>query len=155
MQGPIHAIDQADFAAQLGQEFGVSAWRAIDQHMINAFATLTDDHQLIHVDERIARLTPFGGTIAHGFLVLSMLTAMSYEVVPAISGAKMGVNYGFDRVRFISPVRSGARIRGRFSLTAFDPFEDGRIRIGYGAVVEIEYESKLAVRADWISMVWT
>lgn len=122
--------------------------------MISDFADLTDDHQFIHTSPDLALLTPFGATIAHGFLVLSLLTAMSYQAVPAIAGTRMGVNYGFDRVRFVAPVRAGRRIRGRFVLSAIEPLDKQRHRITQNAAVEIEGERKPALIADWISMVW-
>lgn len=132
----------------------MSPWREIDQALINNFADLTDDHQFIHTSPDLALLTPFGATIAHGFLVLSLLTAMSYQAVPAIAGTRMGVNYGFDRVRFIAPVREGRRVRARFVLSALEPLDGQRLRITQNATVEIEGERKPALIADWISMVW-
>ncbi|MFV5406956.1 MaoC family dehydratase, partial [Acinetobacter sp. 228] len=97
-----------------GQELGSSQWMTIDQNMINTFADVTQDHQFIHVDEEAARQTPFGGTIAHGFLTLSLLSAMAAQVLPTVQGQKSGVNYGINNLRFISPVHSGKRVRGNF-----------------------------------------
>ena len=97
-------------AARIGQEIGVSAWTTIDQPMIDAFGKLTGDQHFIHVDpERAARETPHGGTIAHGFLTLSLLSQMAYQVCPMVEGTKSGVNYGFNRLRFVAPVRTGSR----------------------------------------------
>src|ERR1700754_4764319 len=95
----------------VGTEVGVSPWREVTQHMIDLFADATDDHQFIHSDpERAARETPFGGTIAHGFLSLSLLSAMTFETMPPIENTKMGVNHGFDSLRFLAPVKTGSRI---------------------------------------------
>src|SRR5437879_5580540 len=99
----------------VGQEIGVSSWHLVDQNRINVYADVIEDHQFIHVDpERARRETAFGTTVAHGFLTMSLMSIMSYEVMPVIEGTTMGVNYGFDKLRFISPVRSGSRVRGRF-----------------------------------------
>ena len=92
----------------------MSRWFLIDQKRIDAFADATEDWQFIHVDPEAAKATPFGSTIAHGFLTLSMLSAIAYDALPRVSGLAMGVNYGFDKVRFVAPVRAGRRIRGRF-----------------------------------------
>jgi len=101
----------------VGKEVGVSSWHLVDQARINAYADVIEDHQFIHVDpERAKRETAFGTTIAHGFLTMSLMSIMSYEVMPVIAGTTMGVNYGFDKLRFISPVRAGKRVRGRFTL---------------------------------------
>src|SRR5665213_2409439 len=99
-----------------GTETGVSKWFTIDQKRIDAFAEITEDRQFIHVDPDAARATPFGGTIAHGFLTLSMFSAFASDALPRIDGLAMGVNYGFEKLRFLSPVPAGARIRGRFRL---------------------------------------
>ena len=114
------AISLADMAARTGQDIGTSRWFTVDQAMIDGFADVTHDHQFIHVDPAAAAQTPFGGTIAHGFLTLSLLSAMVYDAVPPIEGVTMGVNYGFDRVRFVSPVKVDARVRGHFTLAACD-----------------------------------
>ena len=96
------------YLGMVGKEIGVSSWQLIDQNRINVFADVIEDHQFIHVDpERAKRETAFGTTIAHGFLTMSLLSIMSYEVIPVIQGAEMGVNYGFDKLRFISPVHAG------------------------------------------------
>ena len=101
----------------VGNEVGVSSWHLVDQARINVYADVIEDHQFIHVDpERAKRETAFGNTIAHGFLTMSLMSIMSYEVMPVIEGTTMGVNYGFDKLRFISPVRAGSRVRGRFTL---------------------------------------
>lgn len=96
------------YQAMVGKEIGVSSWHLIDQPRIDTYADVTEDHQFIHVDPERAKETAFGTTIAHGFLTMSMLSVMSYEVMPTIAGTTMGVNYGFDKLRFVSPVRSGS-----------------------------------------------
>src|SRR5260370_27172519 len=107
-----------EYIAHSGTEVGVSRWFAIDQSRIAAFADITEDRQFIHVDPEAARATPFGGAIAHGFLTLSMLSALAMDALPAIEGRAMGVNYGFDKLRFLSPVPAGARIRRRLQLAS-------------------------------------
>ena len=106
----------ADLPALIGQEIGVSRWITVDQARIDAFAEVTEDRQFIHIDPEAARATPFGGTIAHGFLTLSLLSAMTYDAVPPLEGVVMGVNYGFDRLRFLAPVLAGSQVRGRFRV---------------------------------------
>ncbi|MEK9721565.1 MAG: MaoC family dehydratase, partial [Quisquiliibacterium sp.] len=106
---------------RIGSDFGSSGWMLIDQPMINSFAKLTHDEYFIHVDPaRAARETPHGGTIAHGFLTLSLLAQMGYQVCPLVEGTKSGVNYGFNRLRFVAPVPTGARVRGHFRLRDFE-----------------------------------
>jgi acyl dehydratase len=117
-----------DIPGAIGTEIGRSGWRAVTQEMINAFAEATDDDQWIHLDaERAAAETPFGGTIAHGFLTLSLLSTLAYEAIPRLEGTVMGVNYGFDRIRFMAPVKSGARVRAIFKLADADIRPSGRI----------------------------
>ena len=106
----------AELAARTGTEIGVSDWVEVSQDMIDRFADLTDDHQFIHVDPVLAAQTPFGGTIAHGFLVLSLLAKLGQSAEFVLEGIQMGVNYGFDKVRLVSPVRAGKRVSGRFTL---------------------------------------
>lgn len=143
------------YLAMVGKEIGVSPWHLIDQKRIDAFAETTEDHQFIHVDpDRAARETPFGGAIAHGFLTMSMLSVFNYEVIPKIEGATMGVNYGFDRLRFISPVRAGSRIRGRFVLTEAKMRSANELMSRTGVTVEIEGADKPALIADWIGLVY-
>ena len=110
----------------IGQEVGLSRWFELDQGRIDAFARITEDEQYIHVDPERAAATPFGGTIAHGFLTLSLLSAMTYDAVPPLEGVLMGVNYGFDKLRFLAPVMSGSRVRGRFKLLSADDKGGGR-----------------------------
>lgn len=142
--------------SMVGTEVGLSRWFEIDQARIDAFAKITEDEQFIHVDPDMAKHTPFGGTIAHGFLTLSLASAMSYDAVATLDGVVMGVNYGFDRLRFLSPVKAGKRVRGRFVLKdAQNKGSDGsttRWLLTHELTVEIEGEDKPALIADWLSM---
>src|ERR671921_1972124 len=131
---PIASIQ--DIQSRLGSEVGVSDWIPIDQARIDAFADVTQDHQFIHIDPQAAAKTPFGGTIAHGFLTLSLLSRMAADVMLRPEGVKMGVNYGLDRVRFLSPVRSGKCVRGRFTLTSFEEKRPGQYQFMYSVTVE-------------------
>lgn len=138
---------------RIGEEVGVSSWRTVDQGMIDRFAEVTGDHQFIHVDPvRAAAETPFGGTIAHGFLTLSLLSAMGQEAMPLIEGRVMGINYGFDRVRFLSPVPVGAKVRGRFVLAEITPRARKEAMLRYQVTIEIEGSARPALAADWITL---
>ena len=136
----------------IGQEVGVSRWIEVSQARIDAFADCTEDHQFIHVDPEAARATPFGGTIAHGFLTLSLASAMSYDAVRPLDGVVMGVNSGFDKLRFLAPVPAGSRIRGRFRLLAADDKGQGRWLLKHELTVEIEGGDKPALIAEWLGM---
>lgn len=138
--------------ARVGQELGASGWIAVDQAMINGFAEVTHDKNFIHVDPVAAGGTPFGGTIAHGLLVLSLLPIMAAEAGLLIDGTAMSVNYGFDKVRMVSPVRSGARVRGRFALKELSERTPGQWMMTLAVTVEIENEPKPAVVADWLTL---
>ena len=145
------SLEQAQ--AAVGGEIGVSSWRTVSQEMIDKFADATDDHQFIHVDPaRAAAETPFGGTIAHGFLSLSLLSTLAYETIPPIAGTDIGVNYGFDRVRFASPVKSGARVRARFVLAEMTVRPSGWIHFNYDVTIEIEGSAKPALSARWLTL---
>jgi acyl dehydratase len=148
------SISLDSYQALVGQEIGVSSWHRIDQARIDAFAEVTEDHQFIHVDPEGAKTTPFGSTIAHGFLTMSLLSGMSNEVMPTIEGSTMGVNYGFDRLRFISPVRSGKRVRGRFTLAKVEMRRPKELQSLTNVSVEIEGEEKPALVADWIGLIY-
>src|SRR5258708_793457 len=151
------AVERDAYIKMVGTEVGVSSWHLVDQKRIDAFADITEDHQFIHVDpERAVRETPFGSTVAHGFLTVSLLSVFSYEALPKISGATRGVNYGFDRVRFISPVRAGSRLRGRLTLLeAKLRGPDELTLVSRTSVsVEIEVEAKPAMVADWIGLIY-
>lgn len=143
------------YEAMVGKEIGVSSWHLIDQPRIDTYADVTEDHQFIHVDpERAKKETAFGTTIAHGFLTMSMLSVMSYEVMPAIAGTTMGVNYGFDKLRFISPVRSGKRVRGRFVLAEAKLRKPNELQSRTNVTVEIEGEDKPALVAEWLGLIY-
>ena len=136
-----------------GQALGSSQWMTIDQRMINTFADVTQDHQFIHVDEEAARQTPFGGTIAHGFLTLSLLSAMAAQVLPTVQGQKSGVNYGINNLRFISPVHSGKRVRGHFHLKNVSQKNKGSYQLIMEVTIEIEDEAKPALVTEWLTLV--
>jgi acyl dehydratase len=133
----------------------VSGWVAIDQDRINLFADVTNDHQFIHVDPEAAKATPFGGTVAHGLLTLSLLPGLANEVLPVLDGTKMGANYGYNKIRFVAPVRAGKRVRAVFTLTAFDEVKPGRWQMVTDVAVEIEGEEKPALTAEWITQTFT
>ena len=145
-------MSPSEGAAQVGRWSTTSAWRTLDQARIDAFAEITEDHQFIHVDPTAAAATPFGGTIAHGFLTLSLLSAMAMEGVIALEGMTMGVNYGFEKVRFLQPVRSGQRIRGRFALKDLRRRGPGEYLLAYAVTVEIEGEDRPALVAEWLTL---
>ena len=146
-----------NFKAAIGTDEGAGEWMTITQERINAFADATDDHQFIHVDpEAAAQLSPWGVPIAHGFLTLSLLTPLcgSLKQDPKfLEGIVMGVNYGFEKVRFMTPVKSGARVRGRFVLDEARFRGAGMVTIRYNVSVEIEDERKPALTADWITII--
>jgi acyl dehydratase len=141
-------MELGDLKARTGEVIGTSGWYLLDQDRIDRFADTTEDHQFIHVDPVAAAATPFGGTIAHGFLTLSMMAAMMAELdKPA---ARMSVNYGFNKVRFLSPVKSGKRVRGHFKLLELDEKRPGQWQQTVEVTVEIEGEDKPALIAEWI-----
>ena len=143
------------YQAMVGKEIGVSSWHLIDQPRIDTYADVIEDHQFIHVDpERARKETAFGTTIAHGFLTMSLMSIMSYEVMPVIAGTTMGVNYGFDKLRFISPVRSGKRVRGRFVLAEAKLRKPNELQSRTNVTVEIEGEDKPALVADWLGLIY-
>ena len=137
----------------VGSEVGVSDWITVDQAMIDAFAQATQDDQFIHTDpERAKAESPFGGTIAHGFLTLSLLSAMNYSALPKIREQTMGINYGFDKLHFVAPVKSGARIRGHFTLVEARFRGAAMLMTTYDVTVEIEDEKKPALTARWTTI---
>jgi len=143
------------YQGMVGKEIGVSSWHLLDQGRIDTYADVIEDHQFIHVDpERARKETAFGTTIAHGFLTMSLMSIMSYEVMPVISGTTMGVNYGFDKLRFISPVRAGKRVRGRFVLAEAKLRKPTELQSRTNVTVEIEGEEKPALVADWIGLIY-
>jgi len=148
-------ISLEQYQAMVGREIGVSSWHLVDQKRIDVYADVIEDHQFIHVDPARAKAeTAFGTTIAHGFLTMSLMSIMSYEVMPVISGTTMGVNYGFDKLRFISPVRSGKRVRGRFTLAEAKLRKPKELQSRTNVTVEIEGEDKPALVADWIGLIY-
>ena len=151
MEGPVSMMSPAALSARVGSELGTSRWIRIDQEMVDRFAALTGDRYFIHVDPQRAASTRFGGTIAHGFLTLSMLSTMAYEACPGVEGTKTAVNYGFNRLRFVAPVPTGSTIRGRFVLKSFDVQPAGRWQAIYDVTVEIQGEAKPSLVAEWIA----
>lgn len=159
---PSDAVIEADLKARLvpleayrrhrdGGEF-LSSWLTVDQPMIDTFANATRDHQFIHVDPERAKVeAPFGGTIAHGFLTLSLLSTLAFEALPGVEGTRMGINYGFETVRFIAPVKSGARIRGRFRLVGLVE-RAVSLQSSWDVTLEIEGGRKPALTARWITL---
>lgn len=140
---------------QIGTEEGAGEWYLIDQDRINAFADVTEDHQFIHVDPDRAKETPFGGTIAHGFLTLSMLSHLQTSIPRDISpyeGAVMGVNYGFDKVRFVSPVKVDSRIRAKSEISRVDLKDPNTVQVTRKVTVEIDGEAKPACVAEWLTL---
>lgn len=151
----MEAVRLEDFVKAAGSEVGLSPWRLVSQEMIDQFATATDDHQFIHVDpERAAKETPFGGTIAHGFLLLSLLSAMTFETLPPLEGAGMGINQGFDKMRFLQPVKTGSRIRTRFFLAEVKARPSGWVESAYDVTIEIENSVKPALTARWLTLTY-
>ena len=149
---PIASIEEIQ--GKVGGEVGVSDWILIDQARIDVFADVTEDPQFIHIDPEAAARTPFGGTIAHGFLTLSLLSRMAADTMLRPESIKMAVNYGFEKVRFLAPVRSGKRVRGRFRLDRFEEKRPGQWQFVHEVTVEIEGEDKPALIADWIGLIF-
>ena len=147
-----HTLELETMQAKLGEELGVSDWEPVDQARIDAFAKATGDHQFIHVDPERAATGPFGGTIAHGMLTLSLVPAalLDHAVEPA--GTQMTINYGFDTVRFLQPVKSGAEVRVRFALGQIELKAPRQVRAGYDVTVEIKGSDRPALVARNIVM---
>ncbi|GAB3630035.1 dehydratase [Pandoraea terrae] len=148
-------LSRSQLSALVGEALGVSEWICVDQASINAFADVTRDWQAIHVDEEAALTSPFGGTIAHGFLTLSLLSAMAYDVLPTLEGQRTSVNYGLNSLRFVMPVRSGERVRGRFTLKQVMERGHGSCQLTIGVAVEIEHQPKPALVAEWLTLINT
>jgi acyl dehydratase len=137
----------------IGETLGRSPWLLIDQARINAFADITEDPQFIHIDTaRAATETPFGGTVAHGFLTLSMASRMMQDTVEPFEGQVMNLNAGFDRLRFLSPLRSGSSIRGVFELKEVKQTSSNQLRMVTKLTIEIEGADKPALVADWVNV---
>ena len=149
---PIASLDA--IRGRIGEDVGVSSWLTVDQARILAFADATEDHQFIHVDPEAAAAAGLGGTIAHGFLSLSLLSRMAAEGMLIPEGAKMALNYGFDRVRFLAPVKSGKRVRGRFTLDSVEEKAPGQVLMRHLVTVEIEGEDKPALAATWLGLIF-
>jgi acyl dehydratase len=138
-------------AARVGSEIGVSEWLTVTQPMVDTFAQVTGDEFYLHVDPERAAALPFGGTIAHGFLTLSLLAPMGYQACPYVEGARFPLNYGFDRVRFVAPVPVGRRIRGHFVLRKADVVSSSQRQLTYEATVEVEGGNRPALVAEWLT----
>ena len=149
---PIASLDE--LRAKVGQPIGVSDWIEVTQDRIAAFAEATEDRQFIHVDPVAAAQTPFGGTVAHGFLSLALLSRMAADVMIVPDTLRMAVNYGLDRVRFLAPVRAGKRVRGHFTLDSVEDKAPGQILTRHTVTVEIEGEDKPALTAVWIGLLF-
>ena len=149
---PIASLDE--IRSRIGEEVGISSWLTMDQERIDAFAHSTEDRQFIHIDHEAAAKTPFGQTIAHGFLTLSMLSRMAAEGMLIPDTVRMALNYGLDRVRFIAPVKSGKRIRGRFRLDSVEEKAPGQLLLRHTVTVEIEGEEKPALTAEWLGLIF-
>lgn len=138
--------------SEVGRRY-VSDWLLVDQPLIDRFADTTRDWMFLHVDPEKAARTEFGGTIAHGFLLLSLLAPLRSDTPrPSLPGLRVGLNYGFEKIRFINPVRSGSRIRARFSIDAIDEVSPGKYREDMGVTLEIEGADRPAVVASWLTM---
>lgn len=149
----LNEISASDLPGLAGREIGVSGWMLVDQSLIDAFAAVTGDDQFIHLDPvRAAAEGPYGGTVAHGLLTLSLLPAMAKTGLPAIRGLRSSVNYGYDRVRFIAPVPAGARVRGRFSVKGCTPRGPGTVLTAWTVQVEIEGADRPALVCDWLGL---
>jgi acyl dehydratase len=144
----IHALKPADLGAHIGEVIGVSSWFVVDQQRINEFAHCTDDHQWIHVDaKRAAKESPFGGTVAHGFLTLALLAPSIFEVMISRVEMKQAINYGLERVRFLAPVRAGRRVRNSVKIASVEEKGSGRTLLTTENTIEIEGEDKPALVA--------
>lgn len=145
-------VTRQELTAMVGRELGVSDWFPIDQQRVDAFADVTLDHQFVHVDRERAKATPFGGTIAHGFLTLSMLVHLCLPFIPVLANRRLVVNYGFDKIRFAAPVKVGKRIRTVGTLADVSERKPGNVIMRIDVTVEIEGEDKPALVAEWLSL---
>ena len=146
-------VPKEQLADYVGTQFAPGAWLTLDQDRIDTFADCTEDHQFIHVDREKAAQTPFGGTIAHGFLTLSMLARLAEGEGVVPENVAMGINYGFDKVRFLAPVRAGKRVRAHRKLLRVDRKDEKRFLMKTEVSVEIEGEDTPALIAEWLTMV--
>lgn len=147
-------VPSAELASYVGKDLGTSDWFPIDQARINAFADATLDHQFIHVNPELAKSTPFGGTIAHGYLTVSLLPYLQASMADMIlpQGLKMGMNYGFDKLRFMAPVKVDKRVRARAKLLDASEKKPGQWLLKFEYTIEIEGEEKPALVAEWLLM---
>lgn len=147
-------VPPAELASYVGKDLGTSDWFPIDQARINAFADATLDHQFIHVNPELAKSTPFGGTIAHGYLTVSLLPYLQASMADMIlpQGLKMGMNYGFDKLRFMAPVKVDKRVRARAKLLDASEKKPGQWLLKFEYTIEIEGEEKPALVAEWLLM---
>ena len=148
----VSAITPEDFTQRDGQDIGTSDWFHVTQEVIDKFADATGDHQFIHVDPERAAQTPFGTTIAHGFLTMSLMVEMGYEGSTKLANSVMGINYGFDKLRFINPVKVNNKVRGRFQLLSAEEKNPNQWLLKHAVTVEIEGEDKPALIAEWLGM---
>lgn len=149
------AIKVSEIAGKVGEVMGTSDWIEVGQERINQFAECTGDHQFIHINPEMAKMTPFGTTIAHGFLTLSLLPEMSETAAASVEGARMGVNYGLNKLRFLTPVKNGKKVRGHFKLTGYDEKSPGQHLLTQEVTVEIEGEDKPALVAETLTLLFT
>lgn len=149
----LKVVSKEEMLNQVGLKFEPGPWSEMPQQRINEFADCTEDHQFIHVDAERAAQTPFGTTIAHGLLTLSMLVKLCENSAVMPENIVMGLNYGFDKVRFLAPVREGKRIRAHVEILSVDQKDDNRFLIKQGISVEIEGEETPALVAEWLNMV--
>ncbi len=149
---PPRVVTLEEMRGLVGKQIGESPWIAIDQPRIDAFAEVTEDHQFIHVDpERAASEGPFGSTIAHGFLTLSLLVRMAELCVPVLDGDPPVINFGLDKIRWLVPVKAGQRVRARFTLAEMNEKTPGRLLFRHSVIVEIEGEERAALVAHWLT----
>lgn len=145
-------ITIAQLRARAGSRAFQSGWHLIDQPMIDAFAALTKDHQFIHTDPERAKDGPFGTTVAHGFLTLSLLSVMAEQALPPLAGLRLSINYGFDRLRFIAPVPAGSEVRADLQVQAVDTDKPGQVKVTWDVQVIIRGQDKPALVAQWIHL---
>ncbi len=145
-------INSTALTDYIGKQSGVSRWFTISQEQIDMFADATHDHQFIHVDAEKAKQTPFGTTIAHGFLSLSLLSAIAYDASINLENTVMGLNYGFDKIRVLQPVKVNSRVRGKMTLVKVIEKRPGEFLLSWDVSVEIESEEKPALSAQWLTM---
>jgi acyl dehydratase len=148
-------VPKNEMTNAVGMKLGPSDWIELSQQRINAFADCTEDHQFIHVDEAKAKATPFGGTIAHGFLTLSLLAGLIEKIGVTPENTVMGMNYGFDKIRFLAPVKSGKRVRMVGEVLSVDQKDANRFLITFGVSIEIEGEDTPALVAEFLLMSFT